>query len=218
MRLPYASAIKLSWVPAFCLGLLPLVLPGDAAAQFLSKAWLAESFNNGGSCFVGTVPIDGFGFARALNLSPSPQSGTDVSALCDVVDQFGALHILEFDVYVDFSALGNPSVAKLEGKAPGSGTLDQQLQIFFGARMRVNHFSNSITPPLLPGGGSSFGWHHVRVEIDLNANFFNVYIDGLARAFSLPMQPGPITAVSVTGFQIPGRPGLVRLDNIVGNR
>jgi hypothetical protein len=206
---------KMSLVPVFCLGLLAVSLPRDAAAQFLPQVWLAESFNSG-NCVVGDVPADGFGFARSLNLSPSPESGVNVSGVCDVVDQYNGLHILEFDVFV--AAANNPSTAKLEVKTPGGGIQDKKFQIFFGDGMRVNHFFNSITTNLLPAGGASFGWHHFRCEVDLNSNSLAIFIDSQLRAAFLPMQPGPITAVSVTGFQIPGRPGFVRLDNLLGYR
>jgi hypothetical protein len=202
-----------SLVPVFCLGLATAALPREAAAQ----AWLAESFNNNpGSCFAGDVPIDGFGFTRSLNLSPSPESGTSVSALCDVPDQPFGMHVLEFDVFV--AAANNPSTAKLELKTVGGGIQDKKFQIFFGDGMRVNYFFNSMTTELLPAGGASFGWHHFRCEVDLNSSLFNIYIDGVPRAFFLPMQPGPITAVGVTGFQFAGRPGIVRLDNTLGYR
>src|SRR5262249_7175290 len=189
--------------------------PREAAAQYSSSAWLVESFNSG-NCFLGDVPADGFGFARSLNLSPNPQSGQNVSGVCDVPDQYYGLQILQFDVFVGAETANNPSAAKLEVKTFGSGIQDKKFQIFFGDGMRVNHNYNFNTTNLLPGGGASFGWHHFRCELDLNSNYFNIYIDGVPRALYLPMQPGPITAVSVTGFQIPGRPGNVRLDNVLG--
>lgn len=186
--------------------------------QAAGQAWLVETFNYGNS-FVGNVPADGVGFSRSLNLSPNPQSGVTVSGSVDVPDQSYGLHIVEFDVYVN--GANNSSTAKLEVKTYGNGIQDKLFQIFFGDGMRVNHYFNLNTTPLLPVGGASFGWHHFRCEIDLNPNdpklnFINIYIDGVLRATNLPIQPGPITAISVTGFQFPGRQGFVRLDNVLG--
>ncbi len=127
----------------------------------------------------------------------------------DVPDQASGRHT--FKLRAKVSGATSASVAKLELKTTPSGGYDKKFQIYFGNSMRINY--NKTATTTLVNSTVMGQWYELRCEMDLDAGLFNVYVDNKLIAGNLKMHPGPITALSLTGYD---RNGAVYLDDFLG--
>jgi hypothetical protein len=133
----------------------------------------------------------------------------------DVPRQVDGRHAFTFRVRVTGATL--PSLAKIEVRTnPGAGW-DKKFQLYFGSSMRVNYGPTSPQAALfVPADQMIMGhWYHVRVEMDLALEQIDIWVDNQLAVSHIPMHPGPITDLGISGWD---RPGFVELDNIIGMR
>ena len=78
--------------------------------------------------------------------------------------------------------------------------------------MRVNYNVSGAAITVVPATQSG-RWYHFRCEIDLGTGMLNVRVDGVLVASNIQMHPGPISALALTGWDLPG---VVSLDNLIG--
>jgi hypothetical protein len=56
-------------------------------------------------------------------------------------------------------------------------------------------------------------WYTIQVNFDLNTELADVWVDGALAARNVPIHPGPIVALGLSGWDLPG---YVQLDDLQG--
>lgn len=102
------------------------------------------------------------------------------------------------------------SMAKIELQSTGSDW-GKLAQVFFGTTMRLNHSLTQAAP--LVGPTVMGHWYYIELDIDLDQHRINAAVDGVPLAFQLPISVGPITGLSISGWDVPGS---VTLDDLRG--
>jgi hypothetical protein len=146
-------------------------------------------------------------------LATKPKPKVTVSISKSLTPQTSGRH--SFRMRVKAIDATNASLAKIEVQTtPGQGFgpgADKKLQIFFGSSMRVNH---SSAPSVNIVNTTTMGrWYDIRCEMDLDAKLLDVYVDETAAIRGVALQPGPIVALNIAGWDLPGS---VYLDNLYG--
>ena len=198
--------------------LLALASPGQAQIWEFDRMDNLASGNlsgqNGWSGLPGPQVILLSGGNKILQLNGF---GVQVSSGKAVVQQALGLQVLELTVRVTNAAAATASEAKLEIHAnPAELGWNKKLQLFFGSSMRVNYHPNGAFQTIVPATQEG-RFYTIRVDINMAGNFAAVYVDGLITAANFPVQSGPITGLSVTGF-VSGTPARVQIDNLLGFR
>lgn len=153
--------------------------------------------------------VDDQGEGMVLRVDPT--SGATVVVTKDVPDQRSGLHRFEFDVMVEGAS--EASLAKIEVQTTPNGGWDKKFQIYFGASVRANYDPSGAAASLI--STVQMGrWYHIRCEIDLGAGSFDVWVDGALVASGVPMHPGPITSLALSGWDLSGS---VSLDDLMGS-
>ncbi len=128
-----------------------------------------------------------------------------------VPDQGNGRHTFTFKVRVTGAA--HPSLAKIEVRTTPTPFWDKKFQIYFGNSMRLNFGPASgqaytFLPQTVMGQ-----WYDIRLEIDLDTELVSVFVDDTLAVSGLPVNPGPITDLGISGWD---RPGKVELDDLLG--
>ena len=148
--------------------------------------------------------------SRGQVLMIDPFGTKSVSVSKDVPDQHSGQHMLEFDVRV--TGASQASMAKIELKTNANNGWDRKFQVYFGSSMRVNYSRTGAAATFVPA--TQMGrWYRIRLEMNMNTGLLDVWVDESLGASDLPMHPGPITGLSLTGWN---RAGAVYLDNLLG--
>jgi hypothetical protein len=111
------------------------------------------------------------------------------------------------------SGATEPSVAKIEIQTNPSAGWDKKFQVYFGSSMRIN-YSVSGAAQTIVSATSSGRWYHIRIEMNLVSGIADVWVDGNIAASGIPMHPGPIVSLSISGWD---RAGEIYLDNLLGS-
>ena len=151
------------------------------------------------------------GGGKVLKIDAAP--GATIVMGKDVPDQTSGRHT--FVVRAKVTGPTNPAeptLAKIEVRTdPGTGWT-KKFQLYFGAHMRVNYSPTGAATIIVPTIIED-RWYHIRGELDLEQELLDVWVDGVLAASDIPMHPGPITDLGLSGWD---RPGAVFLDDIVG--
>jgi hypothetical protein len=153
------------------------------------------------------IPFAGMG--NVLKVNPGPDRTIIIGK--DVPDQGAGRHIFEFDVMV--SGASEASLAKIEVQTNPNAGWDKKFQVYFGSSMRINYNRSGGAQTIVSSTGSG-RWYHIRFELDLNTGNVDVWVDGSLAASGIPMHPGPIISLSISGWD---RAGEVYLDNLLGS-
>src|SRR3990172_614711 len=131
----------------------------------------------------------------------------------DVPDQTSGRHI--FSVWVKVTGTATqPSVAKIEiGTDPSTGWT-KKFQLYFGSSMRVNYSPSGAAAIIVPDTISG-RWYYISADIDLDTNLLDVWVDGQPMASNIPIHPGPITDLGISGWDR-GDDSAVLLDYLKG--
>jgi hypothetical protein len=149
------------------------------------------------------------GRGKVLKVDPGP--GRTIIIGKDVPDQSSGRHRFEFDVMV--SGATEASLAKIEVQTYPNSGWDKKYQLYFGSSMRIN-YSGTGAAQTIVASTISGRWYHIRIEMDLNTGSADVWVDGSLAASGIPMHPGPIASLSISGWD---RAGEVYLDNLRGS-
>jgi hypothetical protein len=153
------------------------------------------------------IPFGGGG--KVLEIDPNPD--TTINMNKNVAEQQSGVHRFEFDVMVNGAT--EPSLAKIEIRTNASAGWDKKFQLYFGSSMRVNYSPSGAAINILPA--TQMGrWYHIRCDMNFNSGKMYVWVDGANAAAGIPMQPGPIVGLSLSGWD---RAGTVYLDNLLGS-
>ncbi len=80
--------------------------------------------------------------------------------------------------------------------------------------MRINYGADGRAVTFVPT--TEMGrWYNVICDLDFASGLVDVWVDDVLQAEDIPMHTGPITALSLSGWD---RPGSVRLDDVLGKR
>lgn len=153
------------------------------------------------------IPFAGKG--KVLKVDPG--SGRTILIGKNIPDQSGGLQRFEFDVMV----LGatEASLAKIMMETNFNAGWDKKFQIYFGDSMRIN-YSGSGAAQTIVASTESGRWYHLRFDLDMGAGMVDVWVDGGLVLTDIPMHPGPLTALGISGWD---RVGEVNLDNLIGS-
>jgi hypothetical protein len=153
------------------------------------------------------IPFEGDG--KILEINPNP--GTTINMEKNVAKQESGIHRFEFDVMVNGAS--EPSLAKIEMRTNANTNWDKKFQLYFGSSMRVNYSPSGAATNILPT--TQMGrWYHIRCDMDLDSGRMDVWVDGAKVTSGIPMHPGPIVGLSLSGWD---RVGSVYLDNLLGS-
>ncbi|MFQ6021936.1 MAG: PKD domain-containing protein [Acidiferrobacterales bacterium] len=130
----------------------------------------------------------------------------------NVPDQVNGRHVFGFRVRV--TGATTPSIAKIEMQTRRNFRWDKKFQIYFGNSMRLNYGRDGRAVVFLAPTESG-RWYAVECLMDLDTGVVDVRVDGVLVAAGIPMHPGPITSLGLSGWD---RAGAVRLDDLVGSR
>ncbi|WP_420630626.1 TolB family protein [Candidatus Leptofilum sp.] len=128
-----------------------------------------------------------------------------------VLSQTTGIHELSFRVRVTGGIV--PSMAKIEVRPTSGVGWDKLFQIYFGDSMRINYG---------PAPGQAFTfvcatqmdtWYDILVRIDLDNQLASVWVDSNLAAQNIPIYPGSITNLGISGWDFPGS---VHLDDLLG--
>ncbi|NIP84522.1 MAG: hypothetical protein GTO03_02775, partial [Planctomycetales bacterium] len=89
---------------------------------------------------------------------------------------------------------------------------DKKFQLYFGTAMRVNYGPGGEAATFLASAAPD-RWYALRVEMDLANEQLDLWLDGTRVLSDIPMHPGPITDLEISGWD---RPGAVFLDELIG--
>jgi Tol biopolymer transport system component len=137
----------------------------------------------------------------------------------DVPNQLDGQHSLSVRVLVEAEHPGCAffdSLAKIEVGTVRNNGWDKKFQLYFGSRtMRFNYGPTlrdavGIVPQTQLGH-----WYSIRVDFNMNTDRADVWVDGALAARDVPMHPGPIVGLGVSGWDLPG---YVQLDDLRGLR
>ena len=129
----------------------------------------------------------------------------------NVLSQTTGIHELNFRVRVTGGTV--PSMAKIEVRPTTGVGWDKLFQIYFGDSMRINYG---------PAPGQAFTficatqlgkWYDILVKIDLDSQLATIWVDNDLAAQNIPIYPGPITNLGISGWDFPGS---VHLDDLIG--
>lgn len=165
--------------------------PGPLAGQ---NGWVAS----------GASPIVSAG---VLVVDAPAQNTIQVSKTVPI--QTAGRRRFSFHVRVDGGTTA--SMAKIELQTDPTLGWGKLAQVYFGNTMRLNH-SLTASAPLV--GPTVMGhWYYIELDLDLDHHWINAAVDGVPLAFQLPIQAGPLTALSISGWDVPGS---VTLDDLRG--
>lgn len=130
----------------------------------------------------------------------------------NVPSQATGSHELSFRVRVTGGTV--PSMAKMEVRPTvGANNWDKLFQIYFGNSMRINYGPT-------PGQAHTFicntqmgKWYDIVVRFDLDGQVATVRVDDELAAQNIPIYPGPMTNLGISGWDFPGS---VHLDDLTG--
>jgi Tol biopolymer transport system component len=137
----------------------------------------------------------------------------------DVPDQLDGQHTLSVRVLVEANHPGCAffdSLAKIEVGTVRNNGWDKKFQLYFGSRtMRFNYGPTlrdavGIVPQTRLGH-----WYSIRVDFNMNTDRADVWVDGALAARDVPMHPGPIVDLGLSGWDLRG---YVQLDDLRGMR
>lgn len=175
-----------------------------------SAVVVACGVNAGGACNETGAATPGRGQILALN--PDPGSGATVDIGKVVTSQGSGFQVIEFDAMVTGAV--DPSVGKIEFQTPLNNGWDKKFQLFFGTSIRVN-YSPAGASQTLVAATQARHWYHLRCNLDVNAGQMSIWVDdALATPTALPLHPGAIIGIALTGWEF--RAGKVYVDNLVG--
>ncbi len=133
-----------------------------------------------------------------------------------VVDKFvptqtTGIHKLSFRVRVTGGTV--PSMAKIEVRPTAGANWGKLFQIYFGNSMRLNYGPT-------PGQARTFlcntqmgKWYNIVVSFDLDGQVAQIQVDGELAAQNIPIYPGPVTNLGISGWDFPGS---IHLDDLTG--
>jgi hypothetical protein len=128
----------------------------------------------------------------------------------DVPDQSNGRHVFSFRVKV--SGASEASLAKIEVQTAEYTGWTKKFQIYFGKSMRVVYSPSNGTVFFVPA--TEMGrWYDLRFEIDFSTGTLDIWVDGSLTAAGVPMHPGPLVSLSISGWD---RAGRVWLDDLLG--
>lgn len=143
-------------------------------------------------------------------LEVDPVAGATIAMGKDIADQASGLHSLSMRVRV--TGATEASLAKIEAGTDAGTGWNKKFQVFFGNSMRVNYAKTGETITFVAATQMA-RWYAIRFDMDLDKNLLDVWVDGTLAADDLKMHPGPITALSLSGWD---RTGAVSLDDLIG--
>jgi hypothetical protein len=153
------------------------------------------------------IPFGGGG--KVLEIDPN--LGTTIKMSKNVVMQQSGVQRFEFDVMVNEAT--EPSLAKIEMRTNANAGWDKKFQLYFGSSMRVNYSPGGAAINIVPVTQMGH-WYHIRCDMNFNSGRMYVWVDGANVAAGIPMHPGPIVGLSLSGWD---RAGTVYLDNLLGS-
>ncbi|MFQ5605799.1 MAG: right-handed parallel beta-helix repeat-containing protein [bacterium] len=157
------------------------VQPGAEAAQVISD------------------PTDSTGRGKVIKLDPSPVQHINMGRT--IVPQSDSVHTLEFLVRVEPS---DTSMAKVEVNTVGNPKWDKKFQLYFGTTMRLNFGPTQPEAVNFISQVERNRWYHVKAVIDLEKEVVDIFVDNELKLDSIAINPGPISLISVIGWDSPG--------------
>jgi hypothetical protein len=167
---------------------------------------------NGWNAYRSSAQVVEQGFGdRVLFIDPNPKSVIGIDK--DVPDQTDGTRTFEFDVMV--SGAIQPSLAKIEMNTVKNNGWNKKFQIYFGSTIRVNWGPRRGEAVQVVSTVQDGHWYHIRIDMDLDRNDLDIWVDGSKVGALIPMHTGPITGISISGWD---RTGAVYLDNLLGSQ
>jgi hypothetical protein len=149
-----------------------------------------------------------YGYGKVLVIDPGNRKVIEMHKSVPV-QSTGIVH-LDFDVIIA-DALDS-SMAKLVLETYPNSGWDRKFQIFFGTSIRVNNFPTDGAITIVEDVADRKKMH-IKLEMNLDSETMWIWVNGKQAATHQPMHPGPITGLSLSGWDLNGS---VYLDNIIG--
>lgn len=161
---------------------------------------------------------------NCVDLIPDPTDPTNIVMELDAPDSNPSImgkfvpeqdtgrHRIELRVYIE---PGDTTMAKLEVRTTRSANWDKKFQLYFGSHMRLNYGPTQADAAIFLAAVETRRWYHVLTELNLATDLVDVYLDGIKTLENIKVSSGPITDVSVSGWDLPG---FVYFDDIFGCR
>jgi Tol biopolymer transport system component len=163
------------------------------------------------------------GGGQLLHIDPA--AGATIVMNKEVPDQLDGQHTLHARVLVDALGLGSgcnfsdslaalDSLAKIEVRTNPSSGYNKKFQLYFGSRtMRINYGPSGYQAVTIVPRTQLGHWYTILVTFDLSTERANVWVDGVLAARDVPVHPGPIVDLGLSGWDLPGS---VQLDDLRG--
>ncbi|MGH7491012.1 MAG: right-handed parallel beta-helix repeat-containing protein [bacterium] len=155
-----------------------------------------------------TVIANQFGTGQVMQLD-APANQVAIMEK-NVSNQTAGVRTLEFQVLVQPS---DTSMAKIEIRTTNNPNWDKKFQLYFGTSMRLNYGPTQPEAMVFLAQTEPLRWYHVQAVIDLDANRVDLFLDGVRVLDDIAVGAGPITRLSVSGFDYPG---YVLIDDLRG--
>jgi hypothetical protein len=160
------------------------------------------------------VVPDGSG-GKFLRIDARP--GETIVVGKDIPDQTSGLHtfVVRARVLGDTDP-AEPTLAKIEFRTDPSTGWTKKFQLYFGAHFRINYDPSGAAKIILPDNQLQTNrWYHIRGEMDLDHELLDVWLDNVLVAEDIPMHPGPLTDLGISGWDR-GRTDFVEIDDLIG--
>jgi len=151
--------------------------------------------------------------ARGKTVQIDATPGQPINVTKDVPDQSSGRHGFSFLVKVS-GTTHLPCEAAVEIQTdPGTGW-SNKARFCIGASIAVNYdpsgADTTIVASVVPEQ-----WYLIHGEVNLNTNLLDVFVDGQLTVSGIPVHPGPIRSLGITG-QDQGGAGVVFVDDLIG--
>ncbi|MBN1482473.1 CSLREA domain-containing protein [candidate division KSB1 bacterium] len=145
-----------------------------------------------------------FGSGQVLLLDPGQNQTVNIGK--NVNDQIAGVHRIKLKVRVGGNAT-ELSLAKVEIRTTGNPNWDKKFQLYFGAHMRLNYGPTRLDAREFLSSDELVNNREYLVEaiINLNTNIVKILVDGQTKLDNVPVGPGPITDISISAWDRPGR-------------
>jgi PKD repeat protein len=148
---------------------------------------------------------------KTVQIDAAP--GQPIIVTKDVPDQNSGRQGFSFLVKVS-GTTHLPCEAAIEIQTDPSTGWSNKARFCIGPSIAVN-FSPSGADTTIVSSTVPEQWYLIHGEIDLNTNLLDVFVDGQLKVSGIPVHPGPIRALGITG-QDQGGAGVVFVDDLIG--
>jgi len=148
---------------------------------------------------------------KTVQIDAAPGQAIGVTKI--VPEQTSGRHTFSFLVKVSGAAHDSCEAAVEIQTDPSTGWTNKA-RFCLGSSLTVNYNPSGATATLVASTVPE-QWYYIQAEMNLNTNLLEVWVDGQLKVADLPVHPGPIRSVGITG-QDQGSAGVVYVDDFTG--